>query len=75
MDFQKFSRFFQVVGLCTFKDVKFVQNRQKMRFYMAKHGKTCRIYYEVFKKHSRKIQALFYPISLVFTVSFSSLLS
>ena len=66
MDFQKFSSFFQVVGLSTFGDEKFLQNTQKMWFYLTNDGETFRVYYKFSKKHSRKFSRLFYPISTVF---------
>ena len=50
MYFQKFSSFFQVVGLSIFVDDKFLQNTQKMWFYVANYGKTLWFYYQVSQK-------------------------
>ena len=39
-----------VLGLRTFGDDKFLQNTQKMWLYVANHGQTFRVYYEIFQK-------------------------
>ena len=66
IDFHILLSFFQVVGLSTFGDEKFLQNTQKMWFYMANHGNIFRVYYKFSKKHSREIQPLFYPVLFYF---------
>ena len=50
MDFQIFCSFFQVMGFNTFGVENFLQNTQKMGFYMANYGKIFNVYYEVFLK-------------------------
>ena len=72
MDFQKFSSFFQVVGLSTSRDDKFLQNTHthtKCDFMWLSMEKFSGFIMKFFKKH-RKVQLLFYPISTVFIVFF-----
>ena len=56
MDFQKFSSFFQVVGLLeSFEMIDSCKIYRKMWFYVDNHGKTLEFLMKFSKKHSRKI--------------------
>ena len=55
MDFQKFSGFYQVVGLSSYGDDKFLQNAQKCDFIWLTMEKLSGFIMKLSKNHSRKI--------------------
>ena len=72
MDFQKFSSFFQVVGLSTFGDNKFLKIHRKIWFYMANHGKTLEFIMKFSKKKIAGKFKYYFIQFLQFLLFFSS---